>query len=170
MSKCDITRQKLFFKIFNTSRGTTFSPTVLPENDFKRVLTTHFCRKLPKRRLFGLKMTSYVKMRCHTTKKFFKIFNTSRGTTFPTTVQPENDIKRVLTTHFCRKLPKRRLFGLKMTSYVKMRRHTTKKFFSKYSTRQGEQLFLQQFCLKTTLKGCKLLIFVKNCQKDVFLG
>ena len=35
-----------FFKIFNTSRGTTFSPTVLPENDIKRVKNRENCQKM----------------------------------------------------------------------------------------------------------------------------
>ena len=50
-----------FFRIFYKSRETTFFMIVMPENDTKRVETTHFCRKLLKRRLFGSKMTSYSK-------------------------------------------------------------------------------------------------------------
>ena len=69
------------------------------------MLTTHFCQKLPKRRLFGLKMTSYVKNATSYDKKFFfKIFNTSRGTTFSPTVLPENDIKRVKNRENCQKM------------------------------------------------------------------
>ena len=44
----------------------------------------------------------------------------------------------------------------------------TKLILFKYSTHQGEQLFLKQFSLKTTLKGCKLLIFVKIAKKTSF--
>ena len=44
--KYDVTRQKFFFKIFNTSRGTTFSPTALPENDIKRVKNRKNCQKM----------------------------------------------------------------------------------------------------------------------------
>ena len=35
---------RIFFKLFNTSRGTTFSPTVLPENDIKRVKNKENCQ------------------------------------------------------------------------------------------------------------------------------
>ena len=35
--KNETSHAKKFVKIFNMSRGKTFSPTVLPENDFKRV-------------------------------------------------------------------------------------------------------------------------------------
>ena len=52
-AKNDVIRQnatshdkKIFFKIFNTSRGTTFSPTVLPENDIKRVKNRENCQKM----------------------------------------------------------------------------------------------------------------------------
>ena len=45
---------------------------------------------------------------------------------------------------------------------------TQQKIFSNYSKHQVEQLFLWQFSLKTTLKGWKLLIFVKNAQKTPF--
>jgi len=53
-------------------------------------------------------------------------------------------------------------------------RHTSKmkrdmpKFFSKYYKHQVEQLFLWHFSLKTTIKGWKLLIFVKNGQMTSF--
>ena len=60
---------------------------------------------MPKRRLFGLKMTSYVENATSYDKNFFfKIFNTSRGTTFSPTVLPENDIKRVKNRENCQKM------------------------------------------------------------------
>ena len=75
----------------------------------------------------------------------------------------------VKTGHFCQKTQKRRLFGPKMTSYVKNRQGTTKIFFSKGQAHQTEQLFIRQFWLNRHLKQSKLAIFVKKRKIDVFL-
>ena len=72
------------------------------------------------------------------------------------------------TTHFCQKWPNDVILGQKWRHMSKISRDTTKIFFSNYSKHQVEQLFFWQFSLKTTLKGWKLLIFVKNGQITSF--
>ena len=66
------------------------------------------------------------------------------------------------TTHFSQKWPNDVILGQKWRHTSKISRDMTKIFFSNYSKHQVEQLFLQQFSLKTTLNGWKLLIFVKK--------
>ena len=75
-------------------------------------------------------MTSYVKIGHGTTEIFI-----SKGQAFKTEKPfydsfAENALKTVKTGHFCQNTPKRRLFGPKITSYVKNRHGTTKIFSS----------------------------------------
>ena len=90
----------------------------------------------------------------HTTKTFLEIFYTSG--------------EQLLLRHFCLKMTSK---GCKQFIFIENWKKTCllgqkdvihkkcdvicQKFFSKYSTHQGEQLFLRQFCLKATLKACK---------------
>ena len=70
-------------KFSNT--GTTSSKKFSLKTTLKSV-NYIFLSKLPKRHLFGPKMTSYDKNETSHAKKFLKIFNMSRGTTFSLTV------------------------------------------------------------------------------------
>ena len=45
---------------------------------------------------------------------------------------------------------------------------TEKIFFAKYPENKGEQLFLQQFCPKTTLKGSKMVKTARKVNFTIF--
>ena len=152
--------KNFFFKIFYSSRGTSFSMTVMPRNDFERVEKTHFGRKLQKAVFLGQKCRHMSKMRRQVTKIFSKIFNSFKGNNFFYYSYARKRLQKGVNDSFLPKFAKKMSFGPNMASYVKNVTSGDKNCFSKYST-QGKQRFLWQLRLKTTIKGSERLFFAE---------
>ena len=107
-----------------------------------------FVKKDKKTSFFSQKWRHTSKMRCRTPKSFFQNIHHVKGNKLFSDSLAWKRLWKGANYLFCQKLTKRRLFGLKMTSYVKGETSRDKLFFQNIQHIKGNNFFSNSLAWK----------------------